>query len=135
MEPFVLDERLARDSESIMQLGLCDLRLSHDSRWPWLILVPQRRNVSEIFDLAPLDQAVLTFEQVTVAAALKTVTGATKINIAAIGNIVRQLHVHIVARSEGDPNWPGPIWGFGQSVPYERPAFELMKNRILEACQ
>ncbi|KPF44429.1 HIT family protein [Rhizobium sp. AAP43] len=135
MEPFVLDERLARDSESIMQLGLCDLRLSHDSRWPWLILVPQRRNVSEIFDLAPLDQAVLTFEQVTVAAALKTVTGATKINIAAIGNIVCQLHVHIVARSEGDPNWPGPIWGFGQSVPYERPAFELMKNRILEACQ
>ena len=135
MEPFVLDERLARDSESIMQLGLCDLRLSHDSRWPWLILVPQRRNVSEIFDLAPLDQAVLTFEQVTVAAALKTVTGATKINIAAIGNIVRQLHVHVVARSENDPNWPGPIWGFGQSVPYEEKAFEAMKHRILEAFQ
>ncbi len=135
MLPFVLDNRLARDSESILKLGLCDLRLARDSRWPWLILVPQRTNVSEIFDLTPLDQAMLTFEQVTVGAALKKATGAEKINIAAIGNIVRQLHVHVVARSENDPNWPGPIWGFGQSVPYEEVAFEAIKHRILEAFQ
>lgn len=135
MPPFVLDERLARDSESILKLGLCDLRLAKDSRWPWLILVPQRPDVSEMFDLTPLDQAVLTFEQVTVGTALKKATGAEKINIAAIGNIVRQLHVHVVARFENDPNWPGPIWGFGQSVPYDEQAFEVMKNRILEAFQ
>ena len=135
MQPFVLDDRLARDSESILKLGLCDLRLARDSRWPWLILVPQRPDVSEIFELTPLDQAVLTFEQVTVGTALKKVTGADKINIAAIGNIVRQLHVHVVARNENDPNWPGPIWGFGQSVPYDEQAFEDMKHRILEAFQ
>jgi len=135
VQPFTLDERLGRDSESILKLGLCDLRLARDSRWPWLILVPQRPEVSEIFDLTPLDQAMLTFEQVTVGTALKKATGAEKINIAAIGNIVRQLHVHVVARSENDPNWPGPIWGFGQSVPYEEKAFEAMKHRILEAFQ
>ena len=133
MTPFVLDERLARDSESILNLGLCDLRLANDSRWPWLILVPQRPNVSELFELAPLDQAVLTFEQVTVGAALKKATGADKINIAAIGNIVRQLHVHIVARSENDPNWPKPIWGHGESIPYAKADFDATKNRILEA--
>jgi len=135
VQPFTLDERLGRDSESILKLGLCDLRLARDSRWPWLILVPQRPDVSEIFDLTPLDQAMLAFEQVTVGTALKKVSGADKINIAAIGNIVRQLHVHVVARSENDPNWPGPIWGFGQSVPYEEKAFEAMKHRILEAFQ
>lgn len=133
MTPFVLDERLARDSESILKLGLCDLRLSKDSRWPWLILVPQRPDISELFELAPLDQAVLTFEQVTVAAALKKATGADKINIAAIGNIVRQLHIHVVARVENDPNWPGPIWGHGQTVPYAPADFEATKSRILEA--
>ncbi|RKE78265.1 HIT family protein [Rhizobium sp. AG855] len=135
MQPFVLDARLAQDSVSIMKLGLCDLRLARDSRWPWLILVPQRANVSEVFDLTPLDQAMLTFEQVTVGAALKKATGADKINIAAIGNIVRQLHVHVVARVENDTNWPSPIWGFGQSVPYEEEAIAAMKNRILEAFQ
>ena len=135
MQPFVLDARLAADSVSILKLGLCDLRLAKDSRWPWLILVPQRADVSEVFDLTPLDQAMLTFEQVTVGAALKQVTGADKINIAAIGNIVRQLHVHVVARMEDDPNWPKPIWGYGTSVPYDQAAFDAMKTRILEALQ
>jgi diadenosine tetraphosphate (Ap4A) HIT family hydrolase len=135
LQPFVLDARLEQDSVSILKLDLCDLRLAKDSRWPWLILVPQRADVSEVFDLSPLDQAMLTFEQVTVGAALKTVTGADKINIAAIGNIVRQLHVHVVARMEDDPNWPKPIWGYGTSVPYDQAAFDTMKNRILEALQ
>lgn len=135
MEPFLLDERLARDSQSILKLGLCDLRLSRDSRWPWVILVPQRPGVSEIFDLTPLDQAVLTFEQVTVGAALKKVTGATKINIAAIGNVVRQLHVHVVARFDDDPNWPGPIWGYGTAVPHSDETFNALKTKMLEALQ
>ncbi len=135
MQPFTLDDRLGRDSVSILKLDLCDLRLARDSRWPWLILVPQRPDASEIFDLTPHDQAALALEQVTVAVALKKATDADKINIAAIGNIVRQLHVHVVARNENDPNWPGPIWGFGQSVPYDEKAFEAMKHRILEAFQ
>ncbi|WP_454288638.1 HIT family protein [Rhizobium arsenicireducens] len=133
MDTFALDERLARDSELLVHLGLCQLRLIKDSRWPWLVLVPKRPGISEVFDLTPLDQAVLTFEQNTVAAALKSVTGATKINIAAIGNIVRQLHVHVIARTEGDANWPGPVWGHGTAVPYGEDERHVFQHKILEA--
>lgn len=131
MNPFSLDERLARDSQSILELSLCDVRLSKDSRWPWLILVPRRANVSEVFDLSQEDQKLLWAEQVMVAKALQSATQATKINIAAIGNVVRQLHVHVVARFEGDANWPGPIWGFGVAEPYSDIAFDAMKTKIL----
>lgn len=118
MHTFRLDERLARDSELITKLGLCQLRIQNDKRWPWLVLVPQRNDVSELFELTPLDQAMLSFETNQVASALKELTGATKINVGALGNIVRQLHVHIIARTEGDPCWPGPIWGQGTPEPY-----------------
>ena len=99
---FALDARLDADSEPLMWLGLCELRLMNDRRWPWLILVPQRAGIEEMHDLTPLDQAMLTFETNMVAQALKSVTGCTKINTAALGNIVRQLHVHVIARNEGD---------------------------------
>ncbi|MDL2401535.1 HIT family protein [Rhizobium mayense] len=118
MQDFALDDRLANDSVSVTITGLCDVRLMKDCRWPWLLLVPRRPGISEIFDLTPLDQVLLTFETNKVGAALKTVTGATKINIGALGNIVRQLHVHVIARFEGDTNWPGPIWGHGRAEPY-----------------
>ena len=119
MKGFALDPRLESDSVSIMVTGLCDLRLSKDARWPWLILVPRRADITEIFELTPLDQVLLAFETELVAKALKKITGATKINIGALGNIVRQLHVHVIARFEGDANWPGPVWGFGSAEPYE----------------
>ena len=133
MSAFELDERLARDSELVATLSLCQLRLLKDSRWPWLMLVPQRNGMSEIFDLQPLDQALLTFETNMVGAALKSVTGATKVNVGALGNIVRQLHVHVVARSEGDPNWPGPIWGYGQAMPYDPPKKQEFLTKLVEA--
>lgn len=132
MSEFELDPRLARDTELVASLGLCQLRMMKDSRWPWFMLVPQRNGVSEVFELTPLDQAILTFETNTVAAALKKATGAEKTNVAAIGNIVRQLHVHIVARSEGDPNWPGPIWGFGQAEAYDNAARQILIDRLTE---
>jgi len=119
LKGFALDPRLENDSVSIMVTGLCDLRLSRDARWPWLILVPRRAGITEIFELTPLDQVLLAFETELVAKALKEITGATKINVGALGNIVRQLHVHIFARFEGDANWPGPVWGFGRAEPYE----------------
>ncbi|MCA1370713.1 HIT family protein [Bradyrhizobium sp. BRP14] len=132
MTTFTLDERLQRDGISICKLGLCELRLMNDRRWPWLILVPQRADVSEVYELTPLDQAMLTFETNLVAAALKKVTGAEKINIGALGNIVRQLHVHIIARREGDPNWPGPVWGFGKPEPWPDEDHKAFAARILE---
>ena len=130
LETFRLDERLSRDSVLVTRLGLCELRLQNDKRWPWLVLVPQRDGVSELFDLTPLDQAVLTFETNLVASALKEVTGATKINVGALGNIVRQLHVHIIARNEGDTCWPGPIWGHGTPVPYAAGEKETLMKKI-----
>jgi diadenosine tetraphosphate (Ap4A) HIT family hydrolase len=117
---FELDPRLERDTEPVMWLGLCELRLMNDSRWPWLILVPQRPGAVEIHDLTPLDQTMLVFESNMVAQALKSVTGCLKINTGALGNVVSQLHFHVIARDEGDQNWPGPVWGYGQREPYRR---------------
>ncbi|MFN7101246.1 MAG: HIT family protein [Pseudorhizobium sp.] len=134
MRDFALDERLERDSELVTVLGLCQLRLLKDSRWPWLMLVPQRQGISEIFELTPLDQALLTFETNSVASALKKATGARKINVGALGNIVGQLHVHVVARQEGDPNWPGPIWGYGSAEPYPDDATKQdLLTKLVEA--
>jgi diadenosine tetraphosphate (Ap4A) HIT family hydrolase len=130
---FELDARLEADSVSLMWLGLCELRLMNDQRWPWLLLVPQRPGVDEVHDLTPLDQAMLTFETNMVAQALKRSTGCTKINTAALGNIVRQLHMHVVARSEGDPGWPGPVWGFGPRVPYKTDAMRGFIDKIRAA--
>ncbi|APG89474.1 HIT domain-containing protein [Sinorhizobium americanum] len=132
MTEFTLDERLERDGIPIAPIGLCQMRLMNDRRWPWLILIPQRADVSEVFELTPLDQAMLTFETNMVAAALKKATGAEKINIGALGNIVRQLHVHVIARREGDLNWPGPVWGFGKAEPWPEGAHQAFAARILE---
>ncbi|PYE29469.1 diadenosine tetraphosphate (Ap4A) HIT family hydrolase [Rhizobium sp. PP-CC-3A-592] len=133
MTPFDLDPRLARDSDLVAHLDLCQLRLSRDARWPWLILIPERNAISETFELLPKEQAMLSHETNRVAAALKQVTGATKINIGALGNIVRQLHVHIVARTESDANWPGPIWGFGTADAWDKGKRDDFLNRLTES--
>jgi diadenosine tetraphosphate (Ap4A) HIT family hydrolase len=133
LQAFELDSRLGSDSAFIANIGLCQLRLMNDSRWPWLILVPQRPDISELFDLTPLDQAMLTFETNSVAELLKTAKQPVKINVAAIGNIVRQLHVHIIARYVDDANWPGPVWGFGERVPYSNAERTVLVKTILDA--
>lgn len=130
---FSLDPRLEADSEHVMWLSLCELRLMNDSRWPWLLLVPQRSKMAEVHDLTPLDQTMLTFETNMVAETLKRLTGCEKINTGALGNIVRQLHVHVIARNEGDPAWPGPVWGSGPRIPYRREDLHEMSARIQAA--
>lgn len=130
---FELDSRLEADSEPLMWLGLCELRIMNDRRWPWLLLVPQRPGAVEIHDLTPLDQTMLTFESNTVAQALKRVTGCTKINTAALGNMVPQLHLHVIARREGDPGWPGPVWGYGAREAYEPAEMHRLTAKIKEA--
>jgi diadenosine tetraphosphate (Ap4A) HIT family hydrolase len=118
MHAFVLDGRLAADSMGLGRLAACEVRLMDDARWPWLILVPMRPDLSEFHDLSAEDLPVVAADLALVCARLKTVTGALKINTGALGNIVRQLHIHVVARNEGDPAWPGPVWGFGTRQPY-----------------
>ncbi|MBB4093656.1 HIT domain-containing protein [Brucella pecoris] len=129
MEQFELDKRLHADTFSVAKLGLCELRLMNDRRWPWLILVPRRPGLTEIHDMTPLDQTMLTFETGIVAQALKTATACQKINTGALGNIVRQLHLHVIARNEDDAGWPGPVWGFGTREAYdEKDAHQLIAD-------
>lgn len=130
---FALDRRLDADTEPVLWLGLCELRVMNDKRWPWLVLVPQRSGVEELHDLTPLDQAMLTFESNLVASALKRVTGCDKINSGALGNIVRQLHVHVIARNEGDAGWPGPVWGHGEREPYRREDLHSFAAKVRDA--
>lgn len=132
MTDFVLDPTLARDSTPITTLGLCALRLINDNRWPWLLLVPKRPSITEVFELSPLDQTMLTFETCMAASALKKVTGAKKINIGALGNRVPQFHMHIIARDPGDDNWPGPVWGFGQAEPWDDDRRAQFIDRIMD---
>lgn len=116
---FALDPKIAADSVGIATLALSDLRLMNDQRFPWLLLVPRRAGAVEMIDLEKPDRAAL-FEEITaVSAALRTVTRCDKLNVAALGNQVRQLHVHVVARFAGDAAWPGPVWGMGLAVAYE----------------
>jgi len=113
---FALDPRLAADTRPVASLPLCELLLMDDARWPWLILVPRRAGLVEIADLDEDEQAMLWQETNRAAAALRAAAPCDKLNLGALGNIVRQLHVHVVARVEGDAAWPGPVWGHGARV-------------------
>jgi diadenosine tetraphosphate (Ap4A) HIT family hydrolase len=112
---FALDPRLAADGRAVTDWPLCQVRLVDDRRYPWLVLVPRLEGAVEPFDLSPADQDRLWREANHAGRLLKSWSGADKINIAAIGNIVSQLHVHVVARRVGDAAWPGPVWGVGQA--------------------
>ncbi len=116
---FVLDPRLERDTFLVNDLPLSRVLLMNDARWPWLILVPRRAGAVELTDLDVADRARLIEEAGKAADFLKAHAGADKINVATLGNVVRQFHLHIVARSAGDPAWPGPVWGHGTARPYE----------------
>jgi diadenosine tetraphosphate (Ap4A) HIT family hydrolase len=133
MHIFELDSRLARDTLPVAILGLSELRLMNDRRWPWAILVPRRPGVTEIFELTPLDQTILTFETVTVSEAMKRVFGARKMNVGSLGNMVPMLHLHVVARSEDDAGWPGPVWGHGTGERYEAAQGDGMVLRLRDA--
>lgn len=117
-EQFVLDPRLAADTVAVIRLPLCDVRLMHDARFPWLVLVPRRSGMVEISDLSDTEQATLWHESMLAGAALRAVCPCDKLNLGALGNIVRQLHLHVVARCHDDAAWPGPVWGHGAPVPY-----------------
>jgi diadenosine tetraphosphate (Ap4A) HIT family hydrolase len=118
VQDFTLDPRLYRDTEAVFSLPLSEIRLMNDARFAWLIMVPRRVNMAELIDLSMADRALLMEEIATVSHALKAVTGCDKLNVATLGNAVRQLHIHVVARFTSDSAWPGPVWGSGEAVDY-----------------
>ncbi len=110
---FELDARLAADSLFVADGPLSQVRLMDDARWPWLVLVPRVEGASEWIDLDGNQQRLLLAEVNLVSRLLREEAGVDKLNLGALGNIVRQLHVHLVGRHEGDAAWPGPVWGSG----------------------
>lgn len=119
MGSFALDERLAADTQPVGELPLSQVLLMDDARFPWLILVPRIAGARELIDLDETDRRTLLTEVCEVGRALEALRHPDKLNIATLGNIVAQLHVHVVARHAGDAAWPGPVWGCaGQRTPY-----------------
>ncbi len=125
---FELDARLEADTVSITKRGAIDIRLMRDARYYWLVLVPQIDGAVEWFDLPDVAARALFTTAQESAQRLQALTRADKMNIAALGNMVKQLHVHVVARHEGDAAWPAPIWGVGEAVDYDEAG---LKDRMI----
>ncbi len=124
---FELDIRLAADSVLVADGPLSQIRLMNDARFPWVVLVPRVANASEWIDLDGDQQRLLLAEINQISRHLKQKPNVTKLNIGALGNIVRQLHVHLIGRHEGDAAWPGPVWGSG---PAQRLDANVLAERV-----
>jgi len=113
-----LHPQLAQDTVPVGDLGLARVLLANDANYPWLILVPRRPNLVELIDLDETAQVQLQGEVAATARALKAITECDKLNIAALGNQVAQLHVHVIARRHSDAAWPKPVWGAAPPAAY-----------------
>lgn len=122
---FELHARLAADTLFVADWPLCRVLLMNDARYPWLVLAPRRAGLVEVIDLEPQDRAVLIEEISRAGRAVRAALPDAKLNIGALGNLVAQLHVHVLGRRPGDAAWPGPVWGQGQAQPYADPAGRL----------
>lgn len=128
---FKLHSQLAKDCLPVTDLGLCRVFLQNNSNFPWLVLVPMRENLREIFDLVDGDYESMMNEVRSVAKHLSIFTRAHKINVAALGNMVPQLHIHVIARFENDLAWPNPVWNSGVSaMPYAPEKAELLIKEL-----
>jgi diadenosine tetraphosphate (Ap4A) HIT family hydrolase len=129
---FILHPQLAADTHPLWSLSLSDVRLMDDANYPWLVLVPRVPDARELIDLAPEQRRQLTDEIDHAARALRDVFRPFKLNVAALGNLVPQLHVHVIARYEDDPAWPAPVWGRVAARPYT-PEELVERIRLLDA--
>ena len=131
-DDFELHPQLAADCAVVGDLPLCRLLLMDDASYPWCILVPRRTGVREVHELGAADRATLFDEVTRLSAAMQGLFGADKMNVAALGNVVPQLHVHVIARRVGDAAWPRPVWGAVPRVPYADAAREDVVVRLRE---
>jgi len=132
---FVLDERLAADSLPICELPLSSLRLMDDARYTWLILVPRVAGARELVDLDIAAQHVLLDEVNRACHVLRALVRPDKLNVAALGNVVAQLHVHVIARHIDDAAWPRPVWGDGVREPYAADAAQARIAQLRAALE
>ena len=129
---FEVDERLVADSHGIAQFPLSEVRLMNDARYKWFLLVPRRDAMVEFVDLDLADQAQLVSEISFMSIALKSLYAPQKLNVAMLGNMVPQLHVHVIGRNEGDAAWPAPVWGVGEMVAYEADAVLAVREAVVK---
>jgi diadenosine tetraphosphate (Ap4A) HIT family hydrolase len=129
LDPFQLDSRLAADTIPVGDLALSSVLLLNDARFPWFVLVPRIGGASEVTDLSE-EQSVQLMREIRIAArVMMELSRPDKVNVGALGNIVAQLHVHVVGRFRSDPAWPGPVWGHGSRTPYPDHAASALIER------
>ncbi|QJE73370.1 HIT domain-containing protein [Aerophototrophica crusticola] len=127
---FGLHPRLAADTIPVGELGLSRVLLMDNRLFPWLVLVPRRAGAVELHRLDPADRALLVEEMARAAGALEALFPCDKVNLGALGNLVPQLHVHVIARRHDDPAWPGPVWGSGHAEPYPAGEGQAVAGRV-----
>lgn len=129
---FVLDEQLQKDTMLVGEMPLCLVLLVNDANYPWVILVPKREDITEIYQLSEQDQQQLQRESCEVAQKLQKHFKGDKMNVAALGNVVEQLHIHHIVRYRDDLAWPAPIWGKVPAVPYTPAQMETLYHQLQE---
>lgn len=130
MTEFTVDPVIASLTAQLADWPLSRVFLYNDSRYHWGLLVPRRAGVIEMADLSPEDQAQLMREIVQLTGLIRPLPGVEKINVGNLGNMVPQLHVHVIGRFKGDPAWPGPVWGHSNPVPWPAPAEALLAKAM-----
>ena len=138
MPDFQLDPAFDTTSEALALLPLCAARLQLDARYVWIVLIPRRAGAVEIEDLSDRDRAALMAEVVLCGRAVRAAAATTdrpidKLNVGQLGNLTRQLHVHVVGRRQGDPAWPGPVWGHGKAEPFGADTLEALRAALRTA--
>ncbi|MCC5976477.1 MAG: HIT domain-containing protein [Salinarimonas sp.] len=133
MSAFSLDPRLEADTIALGDLELCSVRLMNDARFPWLILVPRRADIVELDDLAAQDSQQLMQEARIAVGVMRAVAAPDKVNVAGLGNVVSQFHLHVIGRFASDPAWPGPVWGHGTRQDYPAHGVQPLIDRFTKA--
>ena len=133
MDEFKLNSRLLEDSTFITKLNVSQVRLNHDARFPWLILIPEIAGLKELHDIPDEKQKIVHKEMNFCSAALQELTSADKMNVAALGNLVSQLHIHVIARKHDDNAWPQPVWSTGEAKPYEKENLAKLVNKLRQS--
>lgn len=127
-----IDPRLLNDGEVLGKFELCHVLLMRDANYPWCVLVPDREDKTEVFELSQKDQQQLQRESNTLLAFLKKEFNADKMNVAALGNVVAQLHIHHIVRYKTDIAWPAPVWGAFPALAYSESELKKRKNSLLD---
>ena len=130
MNDFILHSKLAADTFEVLSLEVSQLLLMNDARYPWLILVPQVSGMRDLHNLSTKQYQAVTQEIVQVSEVLESLAQAHKMNVGALGNMVPQLHIHIIARQTNDAAWPAPVWGVGEAQPYSQDAAKTLIQQI-----